>query len=445
MKKFLFLLWPFFALSQSYESAHLDSLFNRIDEYNKASGAALLAEDGKTIYARAFGWSQIDGSDTLASAVDTRYRIGSISKTFTAALIMLMVEQGKLDLKQKLADFFPDIPQADSITLDQLLSHRSGIFNFTADPNYLGFMMKSRSREEMLRVIAAYAPVFEPGERYEYSNSNYVLLGYILEEVTGQSYAKNLELLITEPLGLDNTYYGDSIAAGQGEAFSYSRLGTGEESMQTHMSIPGGAGALVSTVGDLADFAFALFNARLLDSTSLLKILPGKDEAYGYGLARMGEENGIAAYGHGGSIDDFQSTFYHYLAPLNLTVVVFTNTGNYYPDQIASQLVQDYLNDPLPLPEFADYEVLPEQMDRYAGTYVNDSFPLDIEIYREGQVLKARATGQMPIELDPRGPGLFVFDRAGIRLEFFPEEDRMDFQQGTTALSFKRLSETTDE
>ena len=191
--------------AQNLDKAKLDKFFDALAEKNKAMGSLTLAKDGKTLYSRAVGYSRINEKEKKASTVETRYRVGSIAKTFTAVLIFQLTEEGKLKLTDTLDKFYPQIPNAEKITIAQILAHRSGIHSFTNDPDYQTWMMNPKTKEEMLAIIAKSKPDFEPGEKRQYSNSGFVLLGYIIEKVTGKSYQKALKERITSKIGLSDT------------------------------------------------------------------------------------------------------------------------------------------------------------------------------------------------------------------------------------------------
>ncbi len=157
------------AYAQTLDKAKLDRFFDRLAEKNKAMGSLTLAQDGKVLYSRVIGYSRINDSQKKPSTAATRYRIGSVTKTFTAVMIFQLVENGKLKLSDTLDKFFPQIPNASKITIAQLLAHRSGIYDFTDDRNFLSWKMNAKTKDEMLAIIAKGKPVFEPGEKTEYS------------------------------------------------------------------------------------------------------------------------------------------------------------------------------------------------------------------------------------------------------------------------------------
>ena len=191
--------------AQSLNTAKLDSLLNTLAAHNKLMGSLAVSHAGQVVYSHAFGQAQL--APAVPATPATRYRVGSISKVFTGVLIFQLIEEKKLALDTKLATFFPQLPNAATITIDQLLSHRSGLHSFTSDAAYEQYMTQPKTQAELLTLMAA-KPDFEPGAKYEYSNSNYVLLGYIVEKLTKQPYAQALQQRIVAKAGLRDTYYG---------------------------------------------------------------------------------------------------------------------------------------------------------------------------------------------------------------------------------------------
>jgi len=191
------------AHAQTLDKAKLDQLFDRLAEKNKAMGSLTIAKDGKVLYTRAIGYSRINPKKPLTAA--NRFRIGSITKMFTAAMILQLVEEGKLKLTDTLDKFFPQIPNAKKITIVQILSHRSGIPNVRRDRSSGKTASDPMTKDEMLALIAKGTPDFEPDTKHSYSNSDYFLLGLILEKLTGKPYGEALEERITSKIRLADT------------------------------------------------------------------------------------------------------------------------------------------------------------------------------------------------------------------------------------------------
>jgi D-alanyl-D-alanine carboxypeptidase len=424
------------AQAQSLNAAKLDSLLTSLAAHNKLMGSLALSHEGKVVYSRAFGYAQLTPKTPATPA--TRYRIGSISKMFTTVLILQLVEEKKLALTTKLATFFPQVPQASRITIDQLLSHHSGLHNFTNDPAYAGYMTQPKTQAEMLAIIAAAKPDFEPGTKGEYSNSNFLLLGYLVEKLTKMPYGQALQKRIAAKVGLNNTYYGGKIDPSKQEALSYeAHAGSWQLSSETDMSIPGGAGALVSTPADLDRFLEALFGGKLLSANSLATMQTTSD-SYGRGMFQVpfGAKKG---YGHTGGIDGFQSSS-AYFPDDKLAIALTSNAVDYSPNDVMIAALSSYFGKPYKLPDFTASTFVPAaaDLDRYAGTYASAQIPLKITFKKEGNTLMSQATGQSAFPLEPVSQGVFKYDAAGIRTEFDAAKPVFTLKQGGREFVFTK-------
>jgi D-alanyl-D-alanine carboxypeptidase len=349
-------------------------------------------------------------------------------------LIFQLIEEKKLTLNTRLATFFPQIPNAAVITIDQLLSHHSGLHNFTADPAFASYMAQPKTQAQMLAILATSPPDFAPGTKAAYSNTNYVLLGYIVEKLTAMSYAQALQKRIVAKAGLKDTYYGGKISPAKQEAYSYKLTPTGwQPEPESDMSIPGGAGAIVSTPTDLTRFLEALFSGKLLTPASLAAMQEVRD---GYGRALFAAPyNGQKFYWHNGGIDNFRSNM-GYLPTEKLAVALCTNGGSYVTDDLIISAFNTYFNKPYKLP--TNYVPAPADLDRYAGTYASPQFPLKIVVTKEGTGLRAQATGQGPLALESVSPGVFTFNQAGIRMDFDPAKPVFTLKQGGGTFVFTK-------
>lgn len=426
------------APAQTLNTAKLDSLLNSLAANNKLMGSLALAHEGQVVYSHAFGAAQLDGVARTPATPATRYRIGSISKVFTGVLIFQLIEEKKLTLDTKLSVFFPQIPNAATITIDQLLSHHSGIHNFTNDPAFVGYMTQPKTQAELLAIIAKPAPDFAPGTKGAYSNSNFVLLGYIVEKLTKQPYAQALQKRIVAKAGLKDTYYGGKISAKNQEANSYRFTPTGwQPEVESDMSIPGGAGAVVSTPTDLTRFMEALFSGKLVSASSLAAMQEVRD---GYGRALfLGPFNEKKVYFHNGSIDSFRATA-NYLPADKLAVALCSNGGTHALNDVLVGALHIYFNQPYRLPSFAatGYVPAPTDLDRYAGTYANPQLPIKITMTKEGATLRSQATGQSAFPLEPVSAGIFKFDQAGIQVEFDAAKPTFTLKQGGGSYVFTK-------
>lgn len=240
MKKFIILpalfLLTLSSCSQDFDKTKMDSLFSTIERNQKGMGSISIFKNGNEVYQKAYGYADLE--DSIRATAKTKYRIGSISKSFTSSIIMQLIEENKLNLDTRLADFFPEIPNANKITVEQLLRHRSGLYNFTNSEDYPNWMEESKTKPELIKIFVDNGTVFNPDEKAEYSNTNYVLLSYIAEKIEKKEFADILNDRILIPAKLNNTYYGGEINPENHEAFSYTHFNHWELATETDMDIP---------------------------------------------------------------------------------------------------------------------------------------------------------------------------------------------------------------
>ncbi|MDA8622321.1 beta-lactamase family protein [Psychrosphaera sp.] len=423
------------AESSASKYEKLDQYFELLEENNKLMAAIAIRKDGKLVYERAIGYADVDNS--LKTNVNSKFRIGSITKSFTAVLVMQMIEDGKLSLSQKLSDFFPAIPNASQITIQQLLSHKSGIFNFTNAPEYPSYMETEKSKAELLDIISAFPAEFTPGEKFSYSNSNYVLLGFILEELSNETYANLIAAKIAKPLGLENTYVGAKIDTKNDEVLSYRFVGEWSKATETSMSIPLGAGAMVSTAADISAFFHALNNGQLVGLDTLSKMK--KVGEYGFGLMSYPFYDKVG-FGHNGGIDGFVSNG-GVIEGEDVTMAVLANGVNYTFNDVLVAMLSSVFEKPFELPVFKKHKPVSNNLDLsiYEGVYESEQIPLKITVFIENEVLMAQASGQDAFTLEPSFEHGFAFKPAGILMEFEPAKNRFTLNQGGGKFNFTKI------
>jgi D-alanyl-D-alanine carboxypeptidase len=432
----LFVHITFAQIVPGLNTAKLDSLFSIIANKNKGMVSVAIMQDGKPVYSKAVGYSQISPTGNTPATTDTRYRIGSISKMFTGVMIFQLIQEGKLSLSTPLAKFYPELPNAAKITIGNLLNHSSGLFNFTSATGFINKVEQSFTHEEALASFNV-KPVFEPGAKHEYSNTNFVLLGYIIEKLDKKTYAEAVKKRITDKIGLNNTYYGSKITPANKEATSYQWTGSWAPISETNMSIPAGAGAMVSTPGDLTIFLNALFNGKLINETSLSK-MKTLEENYGMAMfmRQFGEKQG---FGHNGGIDAFQSNALYY--PEDKLAVALIGNGFTIPvSEIWTGMMSIYYNKPYTIPTYETYVVKAEELDQYLGVYSSPQFPLKVTITKKDATLFAQASGpgQGLLPLEPSKAGEFKVKALNVTLNFDPAKGEMAFEQNGTAAVLKR-------
>ncbi|MFV0247991.1 MAG: serine hydrolase domain-containing protein [Tenacibaculum sp.] len=410
--------------AQNFDKTKLDNYFNTLEANSKFMGSVAVTKYGVVIYSKSIGFSDVENN--IKADKNSKYRIGSISKTFTSVLVLRAIEEKKLSLNQTIAKYFPTIKNAKKITIKHLLNHRSGIHNFTDSSDYLNWNTTPKTEKEIVEIIEKGGSNFKPDSKAEYSNSNYVLLSYILEKTFRKSYADLLQEYIIKPIELKNTYFGGKINSGKNECKSYRFTGNWKIEPETDISIPMGAGGIVSTPSDLTKFSDALFGGKLLKSESLEMMKTIKDN-YGIGLFQVPFYDKIG-FGHTGGIDGFHSVFL-YLSEGNISYALTSNGTNFIINNISIAVLSAIFDKPYNIPEFSTYEVSSVDLDRYLGVYSSEQIPLKIEVRKNNTTLIAQATGQSSFPLEATEKNKFKFDQAGVVLEFNLSEKTMILKQ----------------
>lgn len=419
----------------------LNTYLSTLNDNQKVMTAVYVSRQGQALYEYYAGFASME--DEIPLSDKSKFRIGSITKTFTAVLIMQLVEAGKLSLDTKLAGYYPNIDHADKITIEHLLRHRSGIRSYTDEPAYIQYMTQAQSRRQMEQRIGSYPSEFRPGKQHQYSNSNYLLLGYIIETLYDKPYAQVVKEKIVQPLGLSHTYFGDSIAINDNEAHSYLLSTTSSRSPETHMSVPHAAGAIVSSAKEVNGFIDALFEGKLVSEKSLKAMMTLKD---GYGLGMfVSPFYQHKFYGHNGSIDGFVSATGHNPAD-GTTLTVLSNGVNYNFNDVLVAVLSSVYGRAFEIPDFSAKPITLslDTMHKVVGNFASKDLPLEIRFSIEGNALMAQATGQGAFPLTPYSETEFKFDQAGIVIQFDPNSfdngklNRFILNQGGGTFRYKR-------
>lgn len=323
---FIFVIQLGFA--QSFDKIKLDDYLKELAESNQFMGSVAILQNDNVIYTNSTGFSNVEKQQKPNDK--TTYGIGSISKVFTSVLVLKAVEENKLTLSTKLSEYFPSIKNSDKITIGNLLNHRSGIHNFTNDKDFLEWNTQKKSESEMIQIIAKGGSDFEPNSKADYSNSNYILLSYILEKIYKESYSDILSEKIIKKLGLRNTYFGNKMNEAN-ESYSYKFSGSWMKQTQTNPSIPLGAGAIFSTPTDLTKFTSALFSGKIISKESLKSMITMNDN-FGYGIFEIPYKEKIG-FGHRGGIDGFNSVL-TYFPKDKISIAILSNGNNYDIDKV---------------------------------------------------------------------------------------------------------------
>ncbi|MBP0005778.1 MAG: serine hydrolase [Cyanobacteria bacterium SBC] len=411
--------------------AEIDTYLQAHHALRRFSGAVAIACDGETVFSQGYGMADL--AHQVPNTPQTKFRLGSITKQFTAAAILQLQDRGLLNVQMPVVTYLPDYPN-EGVTLHHLLTHTAGIPNLTSFPDYPEWMRLPTTLNDLIARFVDLPLAFEPGEQFSYSNSGYVLLTQTIEVVSGQSYANYLEEHLFEPLGMNDTGYEFPLAIIERLASGYQGTDDGyQEAEYINMDVPQGAGGLYSTVENLMRWNQFLFgddrdreilsDESVTAMTSPLVLMDSENEPdifYGYGLIVNQSEQG--RIGHGGGINGFVSSL-SYLPDRDLTIAILSNVVTADLGRISKDLAAILLGKPYELPTLPDtVAVNPTVYQHYIGTY-RLSPEFEIEITVEFDRLYARGTGQPRIALYPSSETEFFAREIELRITFNLGED----------------------
>jgi len=430
MKAFVILFFSIFILTTTHAQTlnvnKLDSLFDVLQNRGLASGSLSISINGKTTYQRAIGFTTICSTKKSMPDVNTKYRIGSVSKMFTAAMIFQLIDEKKLRLDEHLAAFFPQLPNAHKITIRQMLYHRSGLHDYTRNTNFPEWMDKPKTHEEMIKIIADKKPDFEPGAKADYSNTNYLLLSYIIEKLHKMSFEQVLKKNITRKTRLQNTYYGKPINIQNNEAASYKYANnTWKLQKETDVSIHCGAGSLVSTPGDLTLFIQNLFTGRIISRSGVDSMITLVD-GYGMGLFPY-DHKATKGYGHNGRIEEFYTAVRYY--PETKLALCYVTNGILYPrTDILEGILKICFNEAYTIPFSKPVVLQPGDLEKYIGTYSTGNLPFKVVCKKQDEKLVFEAGGKL-MAVEPVSANYFMNIETGSFFEFNTEKGELQIKE----------------
>lgn len=379
-------------------------------------GTVLVARGDEIILDKGYGFAnlELDVPDTPP----TKFRLGSVTKQFTAASIMLLQERGKLSVDDLVKKYMPDAPAAwDKITIFNVLTHTSGIPNYTSFPDYPALQGIPTTPQKLVARFIDKALDFPPGERYSYSNSGYILLGYLIEKISGESYEKFLQENIFTPLGMNDSGYDSNTAIIPHRAEGYAPGPTGMVNADyTDMTVPFAAGALYSTTEDLLRWEKGLYGGKLLKPDSLVKMTTPFKNNYAFGL-EVRTVNGHVVINHGGGIQGF-NTMVAYYPDDKLAVIVLSNINGAAPQDLAAKLAAVAHGEKVMLSsERKQIHVDPKVFDGYIGRYQLTP-NVTVTVTREGDQLFSQLNGQPKSEIFPEAENDYFMKIADVQITF---------------------------
>ncbi|MBI3712897.1 MAG: serine hydrolase [Burkholderiales bacterium] len=400
----------------------MDQLAASYYKANEPGATVIVTKEGKTIFRKAYGMSDMQAKRVMQP--DDVMRLGSITKQFTAVAILMLVDEGKLALSDTVQSVFPDYPDTGKkITIEHLLTHTSGIPNFTSKPSFFAIMDKDISVSDMVASFKNDALEFEPGSAYNYSNSGYFLLGAIIEKISGDTYAKFVEKCLFLPLGMTHTAYEGYERTQYTQAAGHMSNADGfVASKVISMSVPYAAGSLRSSVDDLAKWDAAISAGKLLKPATWKRAFSdyvmsnGQTAHYGYGWS-LGQLEASPVIAHGGGINGF-STYALRLPNEKVYVAVLTNSdsGIARPEVLASRLAASAIGKTIP--EFTAIKLDEKALDQFAGVYKIDEKNRRSFVRDGDKLIMTRTDGPRTV-LQAYAPNAFFIDRQSLlRVEF---------------------------
>ena len=404
------------------DAARMDQIVQSYVTNNSFMGSVLVARDAQVLFSKGYGSANLEWN--VPNAPNTKFRLGSVTKQFTAASILLLEERGKLSVSDPVKKYLLDAPAAwDKITIFHLLTHTSGIPNFTSFPDYAKLEPFATTAEQVVARFRDKPLDFQPGEKWSYSNSGYVLLTYLIEKITGGSYKTFVQENIFTPLGMKDSGYDSNSAVIPHRASGYTLVNNQLENAGfVHLSVPQGAGALYSTTEDLLKWEQGLFGGKVLRAASLQKMTtPFKDD-YAFGL-EVKTAGGHKLIDHGGGIQGFNTELAYYPDD-KLTVVALGNVNGAAPGEIATKLAALSHGETVSLPgERKEITLDSKALSRNVGAYQMAS-GANMLITLENNQLSAKLANQPAFPIFPETQTMFFLKVVDAQIEFTKNDDQ---------------------
>lgn len=410
------LLSMHFASSQNIEK-QIDAIFAKAYPADSPGATVLIAKDDKVIYRKAFGMANLELNVSMKP--EHVLELASITKQFTGVAILMLMEEGKLSLQDPLSKYIAEYPKGNEITIHHLIIHTSGIKSYTDIPSFMELARTDMTPIEIINKFKELPMDFDPGERYAYNNSAYILLGYIIEQVSGMSYEDYIQKNIFDKLGMKNSYYGSRSKIIPNRASGYQPSGESYKNADyLSMTIPYAAGSLMSTVDDMFLWNKAIHHNTLISEKSKqlaftnYTLNNGKQINYGYGWG-INELAGVATIEHTGGIFGF-TTSGIYVPEKNIYAIVLTNDNGKGPETFNLKATAIVLGNPLvEKPAIALTEA---QLQQWTGAYQFEDVVRYIT-YKEGALYSTREGGQ-PFRLIPLSENNFQFEGSFTTYDF---------------------------
>jgi CubicO group peptidase (beta-lactamase class C family) len=397
-------------ISQDLEST-VDKLLSEKYVPNQPGATALIAKRGKVIYRKAFGLSNLELETPMRP--ENVFEIGSITKQFTSVSILMLLEDGKLNLDDEITKYLPAYPtHGNEITIHHLLNHTSGIKSYTGMPAFRSEARTDMTPTELIDFFKNEPMDFETGEQYRYNNSAYIILGHIIEVASGVSYADFIQSRIFNVLDMKNSHYGSHGKIIKDRAYGYQPSEEGFRNADyLSMTLPYAGGSLMSCVDDMLKWQRALHNNTLISASSKelaftnYKLKNGDPINYGYGFS-VDEISGVPTIEHGGGIFGYES-YGLYVPSEDVYVIVLTNSNGNGPTDITVEIAGHAIGKPLP--SRTPVSLSEEEMKKWTGTYKFSNDVLRYVTIEDGQMFSQRE-GSTKLKIYPVSKSQFYFE-----------------------------------
>ena len=428
------------AQSDIEKAARIDLMLRVYTKKNMFSGSVLIAKKGKVLLSKGYGLANTTHS--VSNLPTTKFKLASVSKQFTAMAIMILQEKGKLNTEDKLTKYIPDYPNGDKITIHHLLTHTSGIPNLTALPVFDSIKGNPHTLEQTIALTKNKPLEFEPGSKFNYSNSGYILLTYIIENASGKKYEDYLKEVIFDPLGMKNSGLYPATGTLKNSAIGYTEENEGLiPAPYVDMTIPAGAGALYSTVEDLFIWDQALYTEKLVKKETMEKIMTVYKDNYAYGWM-VGKFKDHKKYFHGGGIEGFNTVINRFTDD-ELCIIILKNVDNYQLFNANKMATAIMFGERFDLP--SEHKIATVDKHIYktlAGDYeLEKDFVLSITT--DGINIYSQATGQDKFEIYPEKENFYFLKVVDAQLEFNKDDSgnisSLTLYQGGAKMPAKKI------
>ncbi|PJJ58620.1 serine hydrolase domain-containing protein [Hymenobacter chitinivorans] len=422
---FLFLLLSSLSAKAQISHPKIDSLINAYVAINKFNGSALVVKDGKKIYEKSFGYR--NAANKSLNSASSIFPIGSLSKSFTALVVLKLAEEKKLAINDPISNYIPDYPRGSEIQIRHLLSNSSGIYEIFRNPEYVKQLNTNTtfSREDLIAFFKEKPLDFEPGSQFSYSNSGFDLLGIIIEKVTGLSYSEAASKYIFKPLKMNNSGFDFKNLKNANKVVQYSFISKTRqvETKPWNSSLNFSSGGLYSTTNDLLKFYQGLSSFKIVSRETFSQATTPFRGHYGYGWF-IDQIHGDRVINHGGNVEG--ATSYFLMIPeQKIGIILLNNITSTSLEKIGNSMYAALQNMPYSLPKpKKGIELTATTLLKYTGTFeVSESYK--VKIYEDAHRLFVQVNDANGIPLSAEKEGVFFVNDDDIVLEFISKDDKV--------------------